>query len=139
MGRPQIVADQFLLDTCVLIWWAAGEKKKISEPIRQAVGNPTAAVSVGSISVAEIARLAERRRIQLTSHWKIWFRQAAASNGWSVLPATWEIMEEAYSLPDPFHGDPADRILVATARLHRLALVTPDERILKYPHVDTLW
>ena len=139
MGRSEIVSDQLLLDTCVLIWWAAGEKKKIPESIRESVGKTDAVVSVGSISVAEVARLAERRRIRLSMHWKPWFRQVVGTNGWSVLPATWEIMEESYSLPEPFHGDPADRILVATARLHRLSVVTPDERIRRYPHVDTLW
>ena len=49
------------------------------------------------------------------------------------------IVEEAYSLPEPFHADPVDRVLVATARLHNLQLVTGDRKILDYPHVQTLW
>jgi PIN domain nuclease of toxin-antitoxin system len=48
-------------------------------------------------------------------------------------------MEEAFSLPSPFHADPADRMLVATARPHGLAILTADRRILDYPHVETCW
>jgi PIN domain nuclease of toxin-antitoxin system len=60
-------------------------------------------------------------------------------NGWQEIPVDLEIIEEAYSLPEPFHADPMDRILVATARLHGLTLLTADKAILKYPHVRTLW
>ena len=49
------------------------------------------------------------------------------------------IIEESYSLPEDFHPDPVDRILVATARLHTAALITGDKKILDYPHVETLW
>lgn len=94
---------------------------------------------VGSISVAEVARLAERKRIELKEHWKPWLRKVIMYNGWRVIPATYEIMEEAYSLPGEFHTDPADRILVATARLRGLVLATGDRTILDYPHVNTLW
>jgi PIN domain nuclease of toxin-antitoxin system len=45
---------------------------------------------------------------------------------------------EAYALPQPFHRDPADRLLAATARRHELTLVTADERILAYPAVATI-
>jgi PIN domain nuclease of toxin-antitoxin system len=48
-------------------------------------------------------------------------------------------MEEAYSLPETFHRDPADRIVVATARALNAPVVTADEKILGYPHVDTIW
>ena len=48
-------------------------------------------------------------------------------------------MEEAYSLPEAFHADPADRILTATARLRNCALLTADKKLLDYPHVTTLW
>ena len=47
-------------------------------------------------------------------------------------------MEEAFSLPEPIHRDPADRIIIATARVYDLDVVTTDARILAYPHVRTL-
>lgn len=122
-----------------MIWWALGDKKKLFGAVRERIGQPGAEVSIASISVAEIARLADRRRIHLAEHWKTWMHHTVDMNGWSVLPATWEVMEEAYSLPGDFHVDPADRILVATARIHRMSIVTPDDHIRRYPHVDTVW
>jgi PIN domain nuclease of toxin-antitoxin system len=48
-------------------------------------------------------------------------------------------MEEAYSLPDDFHADPADRIITATARLNNYKILTADKKILAYPHVKSIW
>ncbi|MEW6221138.1 MAG: PIN domain-containing protein [Thermodesulfobacteriota bacterium] len=62
-----------------------------------------------------------------------------AANEWQVKDISLEVIEEAYSLPDSFHADPADRILVATARLMRCPLLTADRKLLDYPHVVTIW
>lgn len=51
---------------------------------------------------------------------------------------SWDIASEAYELPVAFHKDPVDRVLVATARIHDLVLLTADDLILRYPHVKTL-
>ncbi|PYJ92798.1 MAG: PIN domain nuclease, partial [Verrucomicrobia bacterium] len=56
----------------------------------------------------------------------------------STIDLTHEIAWEAYNLPGTFHNDPADRVLVATARIKKLTLITADELILRYPHVKTL-
>ncbi|MBN1961464.1 MAG: PIN domain-containing protein [Deltaproteobacteria bacterium] len=68
----------------------------------------------------------------------MWFRFFIELNGWEVLPIDLEIIEEAYSLPGQFHADPADRIIVATARQKKLIVVTGDKKIIEYPHVDVL-
>ena len=60
-------------------------------------------------------------------------------NGWTVLPIDLDTVEEAYALPDPFHCDPADRLIVAAARRLSAPVVTADVRMLDYPHVRTLW
>ena len=60
---------------------------------------------------------------------------ALARSGITVLPLTPDIAVESVQLPGEFHRDPADRILVATARIHACPLVTADEKILAYPHV----
>lgn len=60
-------------------------------------------------------------------------------NGWEIMPIDLDIIEEAFSLPGEFHADPADRIIVATARRHALVTVTADKKILDYPHVNVLW
>jgi len=96
-------------------------------------------VYVSAISCAEIACLAERRRIVLDQHWKLWFSNAVADNTWDVLSIDLDVIQEAYSLPGEFHRDPADRIIIGTARLRDLTVLTADTRILDYPHVKSVW
>ena len=52
------------------------------------------------------------------------------------LPVTGEIVEEAWSLPEPIHRDPADRMIIASSRIQRMPLVTTDQLTLAYPHVE---
>lgn len=127
----------FLLDTCAVLW-LAGEPERLSETVRQSLTVPSQQVSVSAITVGELACLVDKERLSLPCHWRRWFRQAIHSNGWSVFPVDLDTIEEAYSLPDVFHTDPADRILVATARIHRFTLVTGDKKILDYPHVQSV-
>lgn len=71
-------------------------------------------------------------RIRLAKDCLAWVREALGAPGVSLVPLTPEIAVESSRLPGEFHGDPADRILVATARLLGAALLTRDERILAY-------
>jgi PIN domain nuclease of toxin-antitoxin system len=100
---------------------------------------PDTEIYVSPISTAEVACAFESGKLKLDRHWKRWFRHFVEVNGWEIIPIDLDIIEEAYSLPSPFHRDPADRIIVATARRRGLAVVTADEKILAYPHVDTVW
>jgi len=81
--------------------------------------------------------LVREQRVELPCHGRRWFRDAVESNGWRVFDVELKVTEEAYSLPGAFHPDPADRAIVATARLNRLSVVTGDARILDYPHVES--
>lgn len=127
----------FLLDTCAILHLAK-TPERLSESARDAVLHPDNPIFVSVATTAELACLQDRRRVDLPVHWRNWFRKQVQDNGWNVLPITQEIMEEAYSLPEPIHRDPADRLLIATARQHRMPLVTTDALILEYPHVDSL-
>ena len=128
----------YLLDTCVLIW-SADPKDQFSEKAAKILEESSEPLFVSAASVAEIACIHARKRLTLPSHWKPWFRQMLEVNGWECLPVDLDTLEEAYSLPQPFHADPGDRIIVATARLRGLTLLTGDRKILAYPHVKTLW
>lgn len=97
------------------------------------------AISARALSCAELACAVQRGRTELDRHWKPWFRHFTELNHWSCVDISLDIMEEAYSLPETFHRDPADRIVVATARALNAPVVTADEKILGYPHVDTIW
>ncbi|MBN2013025.1 PIN domain-containing protein [candidate division KSB1 bacterium] len=74
-------------------------------------------IFISAISYAEIACAVERKRIKLDRNWKEWFRYYLNVNEWSIISIDVTIIEEAYSLAEPFHNDPADRIIVATSRI----------------------
>ena len=126
-----------LLDTCAVIF-VAQSPTRLSAETRRMVIDPSNVVFVCVATVGELACLSARKRISLPAHWKVWFRDRASTQGWNVMPLTLEIMEEAYSLPEPIHRDPVDRVLIAVARLEQMTLVTTDRLILDYPHVTAI-
>jgi PIN domain nuclease of toxin-antitoxin system len=126
---------RYLLDTCAVLW-LAGDASNLTSATVANLQSPQNEVFVSAITSAELACLVCKNKIELPTHWRRWFRVAIETNGWAVLPIELENIEEAYSLPGEFHSDPADRILVAAARLNKLTLVTSDQKILDYPHVQ---
>ena len=80
-----------------------------------------------TISTLELARLLAVGMISLAVPLHEWIEQSLRELAATTLPLTHEIAVEAYALPSAFHKRPADRILVATARIHRLTLLTADE------------
>jgi PIN domain nuclease of toxin-antitoxin system len=127
-----------ILDTCAIIW-AVSDEARLPAACRSALVAADSRIFVSPISAAEIACAIERGRLKLDRHWKRWFRHFVEMNGWEIMPIDLDIIEEAFSLPGEFHADPADRIIVATARRHALVTVTADKKILDYPHVNVLW
>ena len=77
-------------------------------------------------------------RLRLSISTSDWLTQALAYPGVQLLELTVPIVVESTQLPGVFHRDPADQLLVATARFHKIPLVTADGKILAYPHVQTL-
>ena len=126
-----------LLDTCAVIF-AAMEPHRLTSATRQSLELADNVVLVSAVSVGEIACAVRRGRLTLNSPWAEWFAHHVRLNDWTVLPITTETMVEAYSLPGEFHNDPADRLIVAQARLGQHTVVTTDTRIRNYPHVASL-
>ena len=129
---------KILIDTRA-VFLSVSEPEKLSIHGKRSLSHTGAEIFVSMISCAEIACAVDRGTIALDRHWKIWFRNYIELNGWRIVPIDLEIMEEAYSLPEYLHRNPADRIIVATARKHHLSIVTADRRMLDYPHVETIW
>lgn len=128
----------YRLDTCAILF-VAEKTTHLSPATLKLIDEASPGdVFVSAISVAELACLQERGKISLKQHWRRWWTTLLTRTGWTCLPITAEIMAEAYSLPPPIHRDPADRILIATARQERLTLVTTDRKILGYSHVPTV-
>ena len=132
-----------LLDTHVWLWYVENDTKRFSRRIEPLV---EAAVQRGellisAISVWEIAVLDSIRRIELSHDVRTWVGRALSFPGVSFKGLSPSIAIESTRLPGTLHRDPADRILIATARLTGAALVTSDERILAYAkqgHVNVL-
>ena len=85
-----------------------------------------------AISVLEIALLESRERVQLSLNIDTWLKESFADDGIQLLPLSPEIAVASTRLPGTIHGDPADRILIATARIHNLTLLTRDKQLLAY-------
>jgi PIN domain nuclease of toxin-antitoxin system len=84
------------------------------------------------ISIWELAMLEKRGRVALPMNIRTWVDQALSKTGIAVAPLTPEIMMESVHLPGELHGDPADRMLVATARVSGSTLVTKDDQLIRY-------
>ena len=76
--------------------------------------------------------LESKGRLELKMNCAEWVRQALATPGLRLVALTPEIAIESSRLPGQFHGDPADRLLVATARIEAISLMTKDDRLLEY-------
>ena len=128
---------RLLLDTCAIIWFAEAASD-LSPQAYEAIAHPENQTYVSPVSLMEIACLVQRNRIRLTEDWRVWWRRQLDVNGWSARAITSEIAAEAFSLLEPIHRDPADRLLIATARIEDMTLITGDHLILDYPYVHTL-
>jgi PIN domain nuclease of toxin-antitoxin system len=128
---------RILLDTCAILHFSL-DSTRLSSVALGEMTNPDTEIWCSPISIGEVACLQQRGRIEINGHWKTWFRTLLQTNGWNLLPITGKIIEEAWSLLEPIHRDPADRILIASSRVYRMPLITTDSLILDYPHVEAL-
>ncbi len=129
-----------LLDTHAWLWWAAEDRRlsrRAASAIRKAQAQNSLWVSL--ISIWEIAKKIEKGQLALDRPLEDWLDLALAAPGLHVADMTRPVLIESCRLTQPFHGDPADQILVATSRAHGATLVTRDSRLRDYPHVRTLW
>ena len=126
-----------LLDTHAWIWWA-NRSEKLSVSARRRIESESE-LGVAVISCWEVAMLVEKRRLKMDREVGLWVRQALALPAVILVPLTPEIAVASTILPADFQGDPADRMIVATARQHNIAVVTKDERIRASKLVTTIW
>lgn len=125
-----------LLDTCVLIWLAAAPNK-ISRKAAARL-NDGGRVFVSAISAFEIGIKANRGALQLPMPIDRWFPEFLRERAIEQLPVSSEIAALATLLPS-IHQDPFDRIIIATAQVEGLTILTPDPEIARYPGARTLW
>jgi PIN domain nuclease of toxin-antitoxin system len=122
-----------LLDTHVLVWLLEGDErlaKDVVAHIEQAAQEN--ALLVAAITPWEIAMLVAKGRLTLARDVQEWIDEALAQPGISLVPLDPAISVACTRLPGALHGDPADRMLAATARHWEAILITADEQLLTY-------
>jgi PIN domain nuclease of toxin-antitoxin system len=124
-----------LLDTCAVIWLANGDPLQNGAEARIVQAGMAEGVFVSPISAWEIGMLSRPRpgrTLQFLPDPAAWFARVMAGPAIRPVPFTAEIAIAASQLPEPLHADPADRLLIATARSMGAPIVTRDARILAY-------
>jgi PIN domain nuclease of toxin-antitoxin system len=127
-------SDLLLLDTHCWIWAQLGLVQQLSRAALQSIkdGEREGNLRISVISIWELAMLEKRGRVALPMNVRTWVEQALSKPGIAVAPLTPEIAIESIHLPGEMHGDPADRMLVATARVLGAKLVTKDTQLIRY-------
>lgn len=137
MGSAALI----VLDTHILLWWVGGEEGTLSAPAKAAIEKELAdgRIFVSSASAWEVAILAARRRIGLSSDVRAWLDTVGEIDAVRFVPIDNEIAVRSTQLGDDFHRDPADRYIVATSQKLGAPLVTADRKIREYRGVQTIW
>ena len=120
---------RYLLDTCALIWLGMGGGD-LSKDARRRIA-VASALHYSSISAWEIARLQKEGKVVIPNDPAGFMADLTELYGLAALPPVDDIMLRAAQLPD-FHKDPADRIIIATALIHDLPIVTGDGKFPQY-------
>lgn len=126
-----------LLDTQILVWWRTDSERLPKSQTRllseaEERGEP---VGISAVTLWELARMAGRGRLEVDQPLDTWLEELEQNPLLSVFPVSARIALESVRLGDGFHQDPADQIIVATARCHGLRLLTADDRIIKWGKV----
>jgi PIN domain nuclease of toxin-antitoxin system len=129
-----------LLDTHILVWWQSDQggltKAQTRTLLEVDAGNAAAAIS--DITLWEAALLVDRGRLQIAGALDVWLDEIQTHPRLSVLPISATVAAESVRLGRDFPKDPADRIIVATARCHGLWLLTADEDIRQWGKVPVI-
>ncbi|MGA7541387.1 MAG: type II toxin-antitoxin system VapC family toxin [Steroidobacteraceae bacterium] len=130
-----------VVDTHVLVWWVDGDTRKISRKARQALEQHAKRdeLLIASISVFEITTLERRGRLRFKISASEWLAQVRRLPEYRIEPLTDDIAERAGQFGDAFPGDPADRMIAATALTRGVPLVTHDEGLRRIEQLKTIW
>lgn len=130
---------KYLLDTHTWIWWNLKPESLSPKVLRLIQSGRYEALLLSAISVWEFSKLIEKRRLTISCDGREWITQALAIPKLRVVELSPEISWLSTQLPAPFHDDPADQMIVATARAENAVLLTVDRLLRSYPHIRTDW
>lgn len=129
-----------VLDTHALVWWVAGVPG-LSAAAKRAIQKNTAPgeIVASVISILEIVTAVRRGRLQFSVPMEEWLSDLRSLPELRLEPVSAEVAARAGGLTEPMHGDPADRLIAATAMLLDAPLVTSDARLRTNPALKTIW
>jgi PIN domain nuclease of toxin-antitoxin system len=131
---------KYLLDTHTWIWWNM-RPQNLSPNVLNLIGNEKEydELLLSAISPWEFSKLLEKKRVGISYSAEEWISAALKMPRLRFVNLTPTIAYRSTVLPPSFHDDPADQIIVATAREENATILTKDRRILNYQHVRSLW
>ncbi len=131
---------KYLLDTHAWIWWNM-HPQKLSVKVHSLISEPEQyeELLLSAISPWEFSKLIEKKLIGLSCEPEEWLNQALDMPKLRLVPLSPNLAYRSTVLPQTFHGDPADQIIVATAREENATVLTSDKNFKQYRHVRTLW
>lgn len=131
---------KYLLDTHTWIWWNM-RPEKLTSKVRTLISTPSKyeEILLSAISVWEFSKLLEKKRLAISLNPEEWILMALEMPKLRLLPLSPVVAYRSTILPRPFHDDPADQIVVASAHEENATILTSDKRILNYPHAASIW
>jgi PIN domain nuclease of toxin-antitoxin system len=131
---------KYILDTHTWVWWHMSPNK-LSKKVQKVIENMkgTNEILLSAISPWEFSKLIEKKRIGISCDPEDWIKSALDMPKLRLVPLSPILAYRSTILPQPFHNDPADQIIAATARDENATILTKDERILAYKYVRSLW
>ena len=131
---------KYLLDTHTWIWWHM-HPQNLSRRVKTLIGNTSRydELLLSAISPWEFSKLLEKGRIGISCEPEGWIYAALDLPKLRLVHLSPILAYRSTILPQPFHNDPADQIIVATAREENATILTKDKNILEYKHIKSLW
>ena len=126
-----------LLDTCVLLWLNT-DRAVITPRAMKALNRHSDGLAFSPVSVMEIAIKKRKGKLELPVSTPEWMKQLVADYGLIQIPLNFEISCAVTQLPE-IHNDPFDRIILATAKVNRVSVITSDPVIARYPGITVIW
>lgn len=129
-----------VLDTHAWVWFV-NDPRQLSAPARRAAEEAMSrdAIYISSISAWEVALLAASGRIELKISVQDWIAASEALPFFNFVPVDNAVFIRSVLLPGPLHSDPADRVIIATAIMKGMPVVTKDEKIRNYSKIKSIW
>lgn len=129
---------KYLLDTCAWLT-LLNSPESMSGDAQDLLKKPIVyPVALATISIWEVAKKESLGKLKLNKPCQAWLSEALSIQGFELIPITHEIAWQSSHLKGVFHKDPADQLIVATAQLRDLTVITSDRKILEYEYVSAL-